>query len=207
VVPFVRSSGATLARAALVALLLLVPGAMRAQGPSADVQKAMAATTPAAFAEAFLSLFAHGEFEQSAQLMHPDALSPVRRIVSLIVKQDPSGEVRSQLLGVSTDSAVAALTDAQVFAKFLTQVFAQQEGVLETMKGSTVAVLGVVAEGADTAHVVWRSGMTMQGLSISKMEVLSVRRAGTGWRAMLTGDFENFIKGMELGMTQRAARP
>ncbi|HYW06205.1 MAG TPA: hypothetical protein VE913_04560 [Longimicrobium sp.] len=64
------------------------------------------------------------------------------------------------------------------------------------MTWTVSAPSGTVPEGADAVHVVYRMSMTAQGVTVTKMEVLSLQRSGTRWMALPTGDLQGMIQAM-----------
>jgi hypothetical protein len=66
----------------------------------------------------------------------------------------------------------------------------------EAMSSMRASVVGTVPEGADTVHVMYRMTMGVQGVEVTKMEVLSLQRSGTRWMATLTGDMQGMIRAM-----------
>ena len=54
-----------------------------------------------------------------------------------------------------------------------------------------------VAEGADVRHVVTRSKVAAQGIEMTKMDVVSLRRTPQGWRVQLKGDMTGMAELMK----------
>lgn len=55
-------------------------------------------------------------------------------------------------------------------------------------------VLGSVPEGDDLVHVLIRTRMSMQGVPMTDVEVLSLRKGDAGWGVLLNRDLEAFIE-------------
>ena len=55
------------------------------------------------------------------------------------------------------------------------------------LRTATVDVLGHVAEDTD-AHVVFRMTMLVQGIEMTQLDVITLRRHGEEWRGLLAGD-------------------
>ena len=70
------------------------------------------------------------------------------------------------------------------------------------MAGAEARVLGHVPEGTDLAHVVYRMTITVDGLKVTKMEVLSLQRTDSGWAMLLRSDIET----MAAALRQRFGR-
>jgi hypothetical protein len=54
--------------------------------------------------------------------------------------------------------------------------------------------VGHVKEGSDTAHVVYRVEIPLEGITIERMAVLSLGRQGETWRALLSGDYSELAR-------------
>jgi hypothetical protein len=92
----------------------------------------------------------------------------------------------------SSIDEVKALSDRDFFARFMGNVLGISNAKLEGHR-----VIGKVAEGGDTMHVVARSTATAEGVSVTQMEVVTVNRTPQGWRLALSGEFEGMAKAMQ----------
>ena len=173
--------------------------AARATGVGAPSSPA-ATQTPEAFARAYVATLTAADYAATARLMHPDALGAMRRFVDVMTAGDENAEVREQLLGVRDARAAAALTDAEVYARFLDVGMGGAAGLGGAMRGATFDVLGHVDEtpmgAAAQTHVLYRLHLTLEGARVARVDVLTLRRAGADWRAMLAGDLEGMITRM-----------
>ena len=173
--------------------------AARATGVGAPSSPA-ATQTPEAFARAYVATLTAADYAATARLMHPDALGAMRRFVDVMTAGDENAEVREQLLGVRDARAAAALTDAEVYARFLDVGMGGAAGLGGAMRGATFDVLGHVDEApagaAAQSHVLYRLHLTLEGARVARVDVLTLRRAGADWRAMLAGDLEGMITRM-----------
>lgn len=178
-------------RRSLLAAAFALPAAAGAQGPAPA-----GGGTPEAFAKAYTQRFHAGDLDGAAAMMHPDALATMRRFLNAMVALDSSEASLSQVLGVRTAAEARGLSDAQSFARFMTFYLQQQPGLAEAMRTATVESIGSVPEGDRDRHVIYRLGVTSEGITISKLYVISLRRLGDGWGAMLSGDMEGMIAAM-----------
>ena len=173
--------------------------AARASGVAPPASPA-ATQTPEAFARAYVATLTAADYAATARLMHPDALGAMRRFVDVMTAGDENAEVREQLLGVRDARAAAALTDAEVYARFLDVGMGGAAGLGGAMRGATFDVLGHVDEtpmgAAAQTHVLYRLHLTLEGARVARVDVLTLRRAGADWRAMLAGDLEGMITRM-----------
>ncbi len=182
-----RPGAAGVIRTLLAAVLL--PAALGAQGAAG----APGAQSPEEFARIYAATLNGGDYAGASRMMHPDALSTLRRFIDAVTSQDPSGEAREQVMGVRTADAAKGLTDEQVFARFIERTLGTQAGLAEAMKRARTEILGSVAEGATDRHVVYRVHLSIDGTTISKLDVMTIRRHAGGWRSMLSGDLEGMI--------------
>ena len=175
-------------------MAVVPPAASSAAAQSAS--SADGAATPEAVATEFNTAVRAGDFQAAARLMAPEALALARRFVQTLAERDPSGQFLRQVTGAQSMDALAKLSDAEVFADFLRTQTAAQPGLTGAMKGATMRTLGHVNEGPDIAHVVYRTTMTINGSTLSKVDVLTVRRSGGRWRALLPSELEGSIRAM-----------
>ena len=92
----------------------------------------------------------------------------------------------------ATPDSVASMSDERFFASFLAFSFRNIEAMGE-LNFKNTKILGGVPEGNDMMHLVVRSGASLDDISISGMEVMSLRKGSDNiWRLMMTGS----IKGL-----------
>lgn len=186
--PLVRRRWAVLCGA--LCLAARTPALLSQNAPSAAPS---AAGSPESFARRYIATLTAGDYAANAKLMHPAALASIRRFMTVLGQKDPSGATLKQLLEVPDTAAVRALTDEQVYERFLRRTMGMQAGLAEAMRSAKVDVLGHVDEGADTTHVLYRLRLTVEGVEMRKVDVLTLRRSGTEWRAMLSADIDNLV--------------
>jgi hypothetical protein len=136
-----------------------------------------------------------GDFEASAAFMHPEALAHFQRIMAEVASIDTTGQVASQLFGLPAGQTVSSMKPTAAFARMMQMLTTAVPGMSEALKSSTAKSLGSIKEG-ELVHVVYRSRMEFGGNPVEKVEVLSAKRDGTNWRALLRGDMENMLKGI-----------
>lgn len=160
----------------LLCLLALVPGSLRAQA------------TPEAAAEQYIAAMKSGDWSRTAVLMHPAALSELKGFFAVMAAADSSGQVLQPIFRVPNATEFDALPPAEVYSRLLRTVTAGNPALRDAMQGVRAEILGSVAEGPETAHVVYRMHMEVDGVPMARMDVLSFRRSGDRWMALLTGD-------------------
>jgi hypothetical protein len=177
-----------------VAVLSLV--VLTARTPQAQqTAPAQIAETPEQVTDRFVAAMRTGDWNGMASLMHQNALKEMRQLLAGVFEAPNAGPIRQQLLGVTTVEQTKALSDTAVFASLMRMTM-QDADVAELLKSAKVQVLGHVNEGADTVHVVYRMAMTVNGIPITKMDVMSLARSPVGWRGLLKGDVSALAAGM-----------
>ncbi len=171
-------------RIALLALVLSL-------GPSVAAQ-----TTPEDAAAQLMDAVKDADFERAATLMHPDALGSLKRLVMDIASVDSSGTFAAMFIGETDPAVIAALPPMDVFVHFIGAVFGIQPEMGEALRNLEAEAVGHVVEGDSLAHVVMRNRTAMMGMTISKTEVVTVKRYRGEWRALLSGDLDNFAQAM-----------
>lgn len=177
--------------AALTSPVSAVHAQVAAPATVANANDPEARRIASAYTTALLEL----RVDDAAALVHSSALTSIRRIMNLMFSDDADNAQRMQVLKVRTAAEQAKLTDRQVFARFLSIVLDQQ-GARDVLKNSRSTTLGAVAEG-QTLHFVSRTEIAMQGVKMSKMEVLSMQKENGAWRILLSGDLSGMVAAME----------
>jgi hypothetical protein len=147
--------------------------------------------TPEQVAQQYMDAVRSTDWGRAAGLMHPVALQQLRDLLDplLTLGGAEADGVRQQVFGFTSREAAVAASDSAIFASLLTFTMSQQAGLADAMRSTQFRVLGTVTEGRDTVHVLGRISMTVQGLAVAQMEVVSVMRFGQTWRGLLKGDF------------------
>jgi hypothetical protein len=185
-------------------ICLLVLAAVTTPAASVEAQNAVAgvagsaanASDPEArrVAEAYTLALLQSRADDAAALVHSSALTSIRRVVDLWLREGSDENQRMELLNVRTAAEQAKLSDRQVFARFIGVVIKQ--GAREILQNAKSTMLGAVAEGA-TLHFVGRTEVTMDGMKISKLEVLSMQQEDGVWRVLLSGDLSGMVAALE----------
>ena len=127
----------------------------------------------------------------TAELMHPDALAKFRRMFLPLLAADSSGELCQRLFAASSAAELAPLPDAELFARFFRTLVSGEPELNGMFAGADLVPIGHVLEGRDVAHVVFRMKVTAaDGVTLTKVQAVSLRRVGRTWRVLLSGDFE-----------------
>jgi hypothetical protein len=146
--------------------------------------------TPEAVTRQFGAAMRASDWVGTAQLMHPDALARFRGMFLPIVVADSTGQLCQRLFATTSAAEVAALPDAELFARFFRTLVSGAPELSGMFAGADLVPVGHVLEGKDVAHVVFRMKVAADGVTITKVQAMSLRRSGQTWRVLLSGDFE-----------------
>jgi hypothetical protein len=184
---------------AVVLLTALTARAPQAQAVPTQTASVQTVETPEQVTERFVAAMRAADWNGMASLMHQNALKEMRQLLSGVFEAPNAGPIRQQLLGVTTVQQAQALSDTAVFASLMRST-TQDADVAELLRSAKVQVLGHVNEGPDTVHVVYRMAMTINGIPITKMDVMSLARSPVGWRGLLKGDVTALAAGIRAAM-------
>ena len=168
----------------------------------AAIAPAIAQTTepPESVAKAYFAAMRSGDWAKCASLMHPDALASMKRSFATVVSADKSDGAAKTIFGLKSGAEFAQLNDAAVFERLMTFIIGAVPDIKTALAASTSTVLGQVGEGPDLIHVVYRSQLKLASAEVSQVELISLKKSGSTWRALLTADmeelFEKFAEGM-----------
>ncbi|MGH9834834.1 MAG: hypothetical protein ACREBD_06705, partial [Blastocatellia bacterium] len=68
------------------------------------------------------------------------------------------------------------------------------------LSATTNTVLGQVTERSDLVHVVYRTQIKIAGSEATQVDLISFRRQGGAWRALLTSDMEEMFAKLAEGL-------
>ena len=160
----------------LLPLLLLMPAA-----------GLVAQDTPRTAAEAYLAAMQAADWERASELTHPAALADLKTVLATLAASDTAGEMLEPLFGVHSAVEFDRLTAVQVYTRLLQRVGAREQ-VADAMRQMEMRILGEIPEEPDLVHVVYRVETRLEEGSMSRVQVLTLRREGQRWLALLNGD-------------------
>ncbi len=184
-----------LRRALLTATLLAVVG-----GPVQAQTLAELTRTPESTADAFLRSVRSIRWSVTAQLLHPETLGRFHTLVSMIAEADTTGEAGRYLTGTDPNG-LAALSGQQVFERSIGAMIDDMPGLMHALYDRDDEVLGHVAEGPDSAHVVYRT-LARIGGAVPEVKVMQLERAEAGWRIRWTDELavlDAALRGVRMG--------
>lgn len=194
-------------------LLACLPMAAFAAPPAPD------ATPEQVAAEAYARMKA-GDWEGAAETFDPKALASFRSMMQPLMdamtgaapaKDDVSRRAAAagaeMFLAILFSPAtsmeeVKALSDAE----YLGRVMKNATG-LSGVKLDDQQILGAVAEGPDTVHLVTRTRASAEGITVTEMEVITLNRTPAGWRLAMSGEMTGLAEALTEMMTDVSDGP
>ncbi|HWC73635.1 MAG TPA: tetratricopeptide repeat protein [Gemmatimonadales bacterium] len=147
------------------------------------------------------------DWQTMAALMDPRALHQLREFLSILFDTPNVDQIRKELLGVSTVAEAQALSDTAMFEALLRYTTKSNPELGDVFRSAKVQILGQVNEGPDTAHVVYRMQMTVEGTPVTTMDVVSLTRSAAGWRGLLKADMSAFAAAIRAAIQREQAGP
>lgn len=160
----------------------------------ATVQRASAQTlqeltaSPDSAATLFIRSIRSMRWSTAAQFMDPEPLGLFHDVVTMITEPDPSGDLLGYLTGTDT-TAYRALDAREVFDRALTTLTGDMPGLTYSLQDRDDEFLGHVMEGADSAHVVYRTQSRLSG-ALPEVKVMQMRRGPAGWRVLWSDELD-----------------
>ncbi len=153
---------------------------------------------PEDIARKALAALKENKLEDFAKEMHPSALKQLKTILlSVFDAAAEEGQEKAILAlfsGARTVDEVKKLDDEKFFVSFLRGVIGLKPELKNAFSSAKGEVLGHVMEGEDTAHVVYRMTMSVSGATITKMDVMTLKKTDSGWRMMLSGEIDGLAQ-------------
>ncbi len=191
---FVRGDRPGNARRRREAGTALAVAAILASSARIEAQRAPARTlaeltsTPEKTATLFLRSVRAIRWGIAAQFMADSALIRFHDVVTMMVRADTTGYVRTFLTGADA-ATYEHLTDREVFRRAMTALFDDMPGLMHAVYDHDDKVIGHVSESHDTAHVVYRTTPRISG-GVSVVKVMQIVRTPDGWRVWWSDELE-----------------
>ncbi len=178
-------------KAAITAALMLV---------SIASVLAQSAETPESVAKAYFTAMKAGDWAKCASYMHPEALASMKRSFDAVIKADKSEGAAKTIFGLKGNADFDKLSDAAIFERLMDFIASAVPELKTALGSSTNTILGQVGEGQELFHIVYRSQLKLADAEVSQVELISLKKSGSTWRALLTADmeelFEKFAEGL-----------
>lgn len=153
----------------------------------------LAQDTPESVAKAYFAGMQASDWAKCASLMHPEALASMKSAFSEMINADKSGDAAKTIFKLKSSAEFSQLSDAAVFERLMDFVTSSSPDMKTILASSTNTILGKVDEGPDIAHVVFRSRSKIAGDDINEVDLISFKKQGSSWRALLTSDMEAML--------------
>lgn len=180
------------------ALLALVVGSVTAfpLGAAAEDQK------PEQIANEYIRAMSDQRVNVVADCMHPAALDNFKTILvemGAAIERAPADRRPDRMINaLFGDDGITKIKDGEpreLFVQFMSNLMVFLPQICEMTAGSEYQIIGHVEEG-NLAHVVFRATLRRGEAKLTKMEVLTVKREGLGWKVLLTDDLANLVIGL-----------
>jgi len=148
---------------------------------------------PESVAKAYFAAMKAGDWAKCASYMHPEALASMKRIFRAILKADKSGEAAKAVFGLKSGAEYEQLRETVIFERIWNFITGELPEMKTALAASTNTVLGQVVENPDLAHIVYRTQIKVAGSEMSEVELISFKKQGATWRALLTSDMEEMF--------------
>jgi hypothetical protein len=152
--------------------------------------------TPESAAKAYFAAMQAADWAKLTSLMHPEALASIKSIISDAVKADQSGDAAKAIFKLRSASEFSQLSDAAIFERLMDSIFSGAPEAKAALSSTTDTILGKVDEGPNLAHIVFRSRSKVDGEELNEVNLITFKKQGSAWRALLTADMEEIVNGL-----------
>jgi len=175
----------------ILAALYVATGAGHAQA---------AQDTPESIAKAYFAAMQAGDWAKCASFMHADALAAMKRTFNSVIIADKTGEAAKSIFGLKNSSEYDQLSETVVFERLMSFITGSVTEMKAVLSASTTSILGRVDESPDLTHVVFRTQIKLAGAEMNEVDLMSFKKQGAAWRALLTSDMEEMFTKFAEGM-------
>jgi len=168
----------------ILTALAVAPGAGYAQA---------AQDTPESVAKAYFAAMQAGDWAKCASFMHTEALASMKRSFAAVINADKTGDAAKTIFKLKSSAEYAQLSEAAVFERLMDFITSVAPDMKTALAASTNTVLGKVDENPDLTHLVFRTQAKLAGAEMSEVDLISFKRQGATWRALLTSDMEEML--------------
>ncbi len=185
--------------AALAGLILLAPltapplaaQEVAAPRPAGELD----ASTPEAATVSLVDRIRTSDYEGMADLMHPAALEELHELFQPVLEAEQMAELRTEVFGTSSVEEAKALSGRDIYETIISFALGADPATSAAMRSVEADVVGHIMEG-DTAHVVYRMNMNIEGFEMSQTAVASYRQHEGRWLGLLTADLRGMVAGL-----------
>ncbi len=157
--------------------------------------------TPESVAKAYFAAMQAGDWAKCASFMHPDALASMKRMFAAVINADKTGGAAKTIFGLKSGAEYAQLSETAVFDRLMIFITSSIPEMKAALAASSTSILGKVDESPDLTHIVFRTQIKVAGEEINEIDLISFKKHGGTWRALLTSDMEEMFTEFAEGMT------
>lgn len=195
---------------AVAGLLLLAPLAAPplAAQEAADPRPAaeLDASTPEAATVSLVDRIRTSDYAAMADLMHPAALEELHELFQPVLEAEQMAELRTEVFGTPSVEEATALSGRDIYETIISFALGADSATSAAMRSVEADVVGHVMEG-DTAHVVYRMNMNVEGFEMSQTAVASFREHEGRWLGLLTADLRGMVAGLRRALETPTTGP
>jgi hypothetical protein len=162
-------------------------------GATGVVRAQAAQETPESVAKAYLAAKQAADWAKVASLTHPEALAEMKSAFASILSADKSGEAASAIFKLKSGAEFSQLSEAAVFERSMDFAESGDPDMKTILASANNTILGKVDEGPDLVHVLYRFRAKIGTEEINKINLISLKKQGSTWRALLTPDIEDML--------------
>ncbi|MDH3974922.1 MAG: hypothetical protein OEV42_11645 [Deltaproteobacteria bacterium] len=145
------------------------------------------------------------DYNGAASYFDPNALNEFRQMLSFINEIPAEGQkgfLEAFFGAGATKESVSKLSNSDFFSSFLKAVMSQAEAA-GGINFDGMEVLGEVLEGSNISHVVTRNRVSMGEIEMEAMEVVSFKKNGKEWKALLSGKMKGMARQLRAVIKQQ----
>jgi hypothetical protein len=158
--------------------------------------------TPESVAKAYFAAMQEGDWAKCATFMHADALASMKRTFNTVISADKTGEAAKSIFGLKSSAEYSQLSEIVIYERLMSFITGSVPEMKSVLSASTTSILGKVEESPDLTHIVFRTQIKLAGAEMNEVDLMSFRKQGTTWRALLTSDMEEMFTKFAEGMTR-----
>lgn len=157
--------------------------------------------SPESVAKAYFAAMHAVDWAKCASLMHPDALASMKSTFATVINADKTGDAAKTIFKLKSGAEYSQLSETAVFERLMEFITSVAPDMKTALASSTDTVLGRVDESPDLSHIVFRSRTKLAGDEINEIDLISFKKQGSTWRALLTSDMEEMLNRIAEEMT------
>jgi hypothetical protein len=165
---------------------------------SAALHLRAAESTPESAIRTYFNALQRDGLIATADFMHPEELQRFKTMMLPMFKSSSairSLDLNRRFFGSTATVDTAAATSPRDFMRAFLRMGSNM-GAAANIKFQPPTIIGSVQEG-DTVHFITRNTAGAGDLSITQLEITSLRKDGEHWRLLLSGSMEGMAQGQD----------